>query len=234
MSSRSYNQFCTLALCLDVVGERWTLLIVRELLSGPKRFTDLLDGLPGIGTNLLSRRLKAMENYDLVSWRRLPPPAASAVYELTDIGLALEPAIVAMAQWGATVVAHKQVTRKNLAFKASWAILGMKYLFSQEIAGKFEGTCELHVDDEIMHVTVAGGAVKPELGTAESPTLKVSMSLNTYKELLLMEHGLEDLVVRGKIKVDGKLEDAQMFYDLFMPAIDMQLEAIPVTLGTSN
>jgi DNA-binding HxlR family transcriptional regulator len=231
MSSRSYNQFCTLAMSLDVIGERWTLLIVRELLSGPKRFTDLLEGLPGIGTNLLSRRLKSMENYDLVTWRRLPPPAASAVYELTDIGHALEPAIVALAQWGITIVEHKKVTRKNLSFKASWAILGMKYLFSEEIARQFEGTCELHVDEEVMHVTVSDGKVNPQLGPAESPTLLVKMNLRTYKELLLMERNLKELVTQGKVTVEGRMKDAQLFYDLFMPAINVQLEESPAPPG---
>src|SRR3712207_3261653 len=100
MSGRSYDQFCGLAKALDVLGERWTLLVVRELLLGPKRYSDLLEGLPGIGTNLLAARLKALEASGLVGRRRLPPPAASNVYELTERGRALEPAIFELIRWG--------------------------------------------------------------------------------------------------------------------------------------
>lgn len=94
--SRSYDQYCLLARALDVVGERWTLLVVRELLIGPKRYTDLLDGLPGIATNLLSARLKQMEARGLIQRRRLPAPAASTVYELTELGRGLEPTMAAL------------------------------------------------------------------------------------------------------------------------------------------
>ena len=82
MSKRSYNQYCAIAYALDVVGERWTLLIVRELLTGPKRFTDLVNNLPGIGTNLLSARLKHLEEWEIIERASLPAPAASAVYQI--------------------------------------------------------------------------------------------------------------------------------------------------------
>ncbi len=100
MSKRSYNQYCAVARALDIVGERWTLLVVRELLSGPKRFKDLLAGLPGIGTNLLTARLKDLEGYRVVRRTILPPPAGSKVYELTELGRSLEPVVAALGQWG--------------------------------------------------------------------------------------------------------------------------------------
>src|SRR5688572_9884889 len=100
MKNRSYNQFCALAYALDVVGERWTLLIIRELLTGPRRFKDLIDGLPGISTNLLSERLKNLEQQGLLSRRVLPPPAGSTVYELTLRGQALEKAVLELGRWG--------------------------------------------------------------------------------------------------------------------------------------
>ena len=89
---RSYGQYCTLAKTLDVVGGRWTLLVVRELLGGPRRFGDLMDGLPGIGTNLLSERLRELQEAGVIEKRVLPPPAGSTVYELTARGQALEKA----------------------------------------------------------------------------------------------------------------------------------------------
>src|SRR5712691_3728539 len=97
---RSYNQYCALARALDVVGERWTLLLVRELLLGPRRYKDLLDGLPGIGTNLLADRLKHLEDAGMIRRVVLPPPAGSAVYELTELGRRLEPAVFELGRWG--------------------------------------------------------------------------------------------------------------------------------------
>src|SRR5262249_48897211 len=105
MSRRSYNQFCATAKTLDVVGERWTLLIIRELVTGPKRYKDLLESLPGIGTSLLAARLKHLESAALVRRAELPPPAGSTVYELNEAGRDLGPANMAIArggvEWGA-------------------------------------------------------------------------------------------------------------------------------------
>src|SRR5215207_10476070 len=104
MSKRSYNQYCTVARALDIVGERWTLLMVRELLTGPKRLKDLLEGLPGIGTNLLANRRKTLEGEGIVRRATLPPPAGSNVYELTELGGSLEPVIMALSRWGARLL----------------------------------------------------------------------------------------------------------------------------------
>ena len=98
---KSYDQYCPVAHALDLVGERWSLLVVRELMRGPKRYTDLADHLPGIGTNILAARLRDLETYGIVTKRRLPPPAASRVYELTEYGRALETVLRELALWGA-------------------------------------------------------------------------------------------------------------------------------------
>src|ERR671923_2379364 len=96
VAKRSYNQYCAVARGLDVIGERWTLLLVRELLLGPKRYGDLLAASPGIGTNLLADRLREMEAAGLVERVTLPPPARSTVYQLTEAGSALEPVMIAL------------------------------------------------------------------------------------------------------------------------------------------
>jgi DNA-binding HxlR family transcriptional regulator len=98
---RRYDQYCPIAHALQVVGERWTLLVVRELAAGPKRYTDLAAGLPGIGTNILAGRLRDLESEGIVTKHRLPPPAASQVYELTERGYGLMPVLRALAHWGA-------------------------------------------------------------------------------------------------------------------------------------
>jgi DNA-binding HxlR family transcriptional regulator len=98
---RHYDQYCPIAHALDLVGERWALLVVRELMHGPKRYTDLAEHLSGIGTNVLAARLKDLEAAGIVERRTLPPPAASRVYELTEYGQALRPAMRELALWGA-------------------------------------------------------------------------------------------------------------------------------------
>jgi DNA-binding HxlR family transcriptional regulator len=101
---KGYDQYCPIAYSLGLVGERWTLLVVRELHYGPKRYTDLVDNLPGIGTNILAARLKELEVNGLVEKRRLPPPAASTVYELTDNGRLLRPVLHELVRFGARLI----------------------------------------------------------------------------------------------------------------------------------
>ena len=98
---KTYDDYCPIAQALGLVGERWSLLVVRELIGGPKRYTDLVEGLPGIGTNILAARLKDLEAAGVLAKRKLPPPAASTVYELTPYGLDLRPILHELARWGA-------------------------------------------------------------------------------------------------------------------------------------
>src|SRR5438270_11175760 len=100
MKKRQYDQYCAVASALDIIGERWAMLVVRELLPGPKRFVDLEAGLPGIGTNTLTTRLDELERTAVVARRRLPAPSAATVYELTDWGRDLGPIVQAIARWG--------------------------------------------------------------------------------------------------------------------------------------
>ena len=128
---RSYGQYCTVARALDVVGERWTLLLVRELSTGPKRFKDLLEGLPGIATNLLAARLKTLEGEGIVRRATLPPPAGSNVYELTELGGSLEPVIVALSRWGARLL---DAPREEEDLRAGWAAVAMRSAIGRRVA----------------------------------------------------------------------------------------------------
>jgi DNA-binding HxlR family transcriptional regulator len=120
---RTYHQHCGLARALDVVGERWTLLIVRDLLLGPRRYGELLAGLDGITTNLLAKRLREMAAAGLVEKRRLASPASGDVYALTEAGRALEPAVMELARWGGRLLA---TPRRGDRFDIGWALLSMK------------------------------------------------------------------------------------------------------------
>jgi DNA-binding HxlR family transcriptional regulator len=122
---RSYGQYCGLALALDVVGDRWTLLIVRELLTGAKRFRDLQDGLPGIATNLLSSRLRMLEESEVVERRTLPPPAGTTAYSLTNRGTELAAPVHALVRWGGQFMRHR--TRKQ-AFRPHWLGVALQAL----------------------------------------------------------------------------------------------------------
>jgi DNA-binding HxlR family transcriptional regulator len=129
-----------LARALDIVGERWTLLIVRELLLGPRRYGDLLESLDGITTNLLAKRLREMKKLGLVEKRRLPPPASSDVYALTDAGRALEPAVMELARWGGRLLEHPRLGDKR---DIGWALLSMK----RRYAGGLDFVAEVSVEE---------------------------------------------------------------------------------------
>lgn len=122
---RSYDQYCALALALDVVGDRWTLLIIRELLTGAKRFRDLQDGLPGIATNLLSSRLRMMEERGLVQKDVLPPPAGSSAYRLTSDGEELAAPVHALVRWGGGFMRRRARTQ---AFRPQWLGVALQAL----------------------------------------------------------------------------------------------------------
>src|SRR5215213_1131511 len=149
--TRSYAQHCTVARALDVVGERWTLLLVRELSTGPKRFKDLLGGLPGIGSNLLAGRLKALEGEGIVRRSTLPPPAGSNVYELTGLGRGLEPVIVALSRWGARLMGSPG---EDDEVRAGWAAVALRSALVAGDLGDHSGTYGFRIDGEAFHLRV--------------------------------------------------------------------------------
>src|SRR3954447_22288039 len=125
---RTYGQGCGTAFALDVIGDRWALLVVRELVLGPKRFTDLRDGLPGIGPNVLSQRLKELEEAGVIQRRQLPPPAASTVYDLTGWGRELEEIIIALGRWGA----RSPDMPEEAETQPEWLMLGLRATYDPD------------------------------------------------------------------------------------------------------
>ncbi|MFF3627393.1 winged helix-turn-helix transcriptional regulator [Streptomyces sp. NPDC002164] len=149
---RSYDQFCAAARSLDSVGDRWTLLIVRELLAGPRRYTDLHADLPGVSTDVLASRLKDMEQNGLATRRRLPPPAAASVYELTERGRGLLPVLSALAEWGAPALDERRPTD---AVRAHWFALPLLRVLD---GMTHAGVVEVRLDEGEFHVRAGGGA----------------------------------------------------------------------------
>jgi DNA-binding HxlR family transcriptional regulator len=157
---RSYDQYCSAARALDAVGDRWTLLIVRELLAGPRRYTDLHADLPGVSTDVLASRLKDMERDGLTTRRRLPPPGAAYVYELTARGRQLLPVLQALGEWGEELLGEHRPTD---AVRAHWFALPLL----RGLRG--EGLVEVRLEEGRFHLYVGGGDGGPVYGDGPAP-----------------------------------------------------------------
>lgn len=210
MTTKSYNQFCGLAYALDAVGERWTILIVRELMPGPRRFTDLLEGLPGISTNLLAARLKSLEERGVLRRRFLPPPAGVAVYELTELGQALEPALVELGRWGAQLV-PPEPGEAALLRPGSYA-LTPQVLFHPEAAPGLEATIQLAIDGELLQLHVADGAVEVRQGQAANPGAVLNTGVAAYLALLTGQLTPAAALAEDLISVEGELSILEQFF----------------------
>src|SRR4051812_38509906 len=150
---REYFDGCAAAHALDLVGERWALMVVRELILGPKRFTDLRTGLPLASPNVLSQRLRDLERAGIVRRRRLPPPAASAVYELTDWGQGLEPVLQALGRWGV-----RSPSRPDSAeIGVDSFVLALRTMFDSATAGQLQATYELRLGGATFRMAGEGG-----------------------------------------------------------------------------
>jgi DNA-binding HxlR family transcriptional regulator len=186
MSKRSYDQYCPVAHALDLIGERWAMLIVKELMHGPKRYTDLAEHLPGIGTNILAARLRALEECGVIAKRTLPPPAASRVYDLTDYGRDLKPVMRELALWGARSLGPP--TDADELFEG-WLANAVDTML-----GPFatDGTVEFRVGDEI--ATLADGMARE--GPADDPDVVVTAKPEGMYHLLI-EHRIVGIRIEG-------------------------------------
>jgi DNA-binding HxlR family transcriptional regulator len=204
VSRRSYEQFCGLATALDIVGERWTLLLIRDLALGPQRYTDLLAGLPGIGTNLLADRLRHLENEGLVHRAQLPPPAATTVYELTDAGRELREALLPLAVWGAQRLNFTDASRHR---RADWLLLSLRARFRPEHAVDVDDTYAFRIEGEEFHVRVRDGEVDVRRGpAAKDADVVIDTDMATLYELGLGRMTAADAVSRKRATVTGSDE----------------------------
>ena len=200
MDRRRYNQFCALATALDHVGDRWTLLVVRELLPGPRRYSDMRQGLPGIASNLLAARLHSLEADGVVARRRLPPPAASTVYELTDIGHELEPALLALMRWGS-----RWMTRPadGAVIRVSWFALALKALLDPGDLSGIAAEVELRTHDEVIHLRVSDGTIDVESSPVPDPDARITADAATLFRLGSGTATVAAEVAAGHALVDG-------------------------------
>ncbi|MGW1891459.1 winged helix-turn-helix transcriptional regulator [Streptomyces sp. NPDC002004] len=198
---RSYDQYCAAARALDAVGDRWTLLIVRELLAGPRRYTDLHADLPGVSTDMLAGRLKDLEREDVVTRRKLPPPASAAVYELTARGRALLPVLEALSVWGAPLLEERRPTD---AVRAHWFALPLRARLE---ALEVTGTVEVRLDEGEFHLRLgreAGTVAYGDGPAPEEPDARLRLDAGTCLAVTRGELTLEDAVREGRVDVTGE------------------------------
>jgi DNA-binding HxlR family transcriptional regulator len=164
---RSYQQFCAIAKALDVIGDRWVLLIVRELMTaGPSRYTDLLKGLPGIATNLLADRLRDMEKAGVVRSWAAPPPVATTLFGLTERGLALRPLLEELGRWGAPLMG---VPQPDNAIRSHWLVFPFDTYLQDRSPDEPPIAIEVRTGDEPLVVETVDGKVRSRRGSAEKP-----------------------------------------------------------------
>jgi DNA-binding HxlR family transcriptional regulator len=200
---RSYNQYCSIARALDVVGDRWTLLIVRELmLQGPCRFTDLKNGLPGIATNLLSTRLRELEAAGLITREDAPPPVATALYELSETGRALEPVLKALGLWGLRFMADE---RPDDAFKAQWLAYAPAWFTTDADPDGPPAVIQLNAAGERAVIELGDGRVRTRLGSAADPDLVLDGPPRAVLGLLTGQIGLDGARQLG-LSATGRLD----------------------------
>ncbi|MEW5960470.1 MAG: winged helix-turn-helix transcriptional regulator [Chloroflexota bacterium] len=212
MTSRSYNQYCGLAYALDIVGERWTLLIIRELMAGPRRFTDLMDGLPGMSTNLLAERLKSLEQRGLLCRRVLPPPAGSTVYELTALGQTLETTLLELGKWGSQFV-PSSAEGATLLKVGSYA-LTLKTFFRPEQAQGVAETYELHIDNEVLQVQINEGEIDVRQGETRPADVIFQTDMPTYLGLLQRQIQPDEAICGSFVRIEGDPAALSRFVDL--------------------
>ncbi len=194
---KRYDQYCPVAHALDLIGERWAFLIVRELMKGPRRYTDLAEHLPGIGTNILASRLRDLEGSGIVTKRTLPPPAASRVYELTEYGRALRPAMRELAMWGARSLGPPAGDEELFP---GWLANALEILVAP-IAP--QGRFEFRIGTEV--ASLVDGEAQP--GPVEEPDVVVEGEPEGVY-YLFFEHRLDHVKVDGDHALLEKLIDA--------------------------
>ena len=208
---RTYRDRCGVARALDQVGERWALLVVRELLLGPKRFTDLRAGLPNVSPDILAQRLRELEQVDVVRRASLPPPAASRVYELTDRGRELEPVILALGSWGSGA----PFPPGDAKLGVDSTVIALKTLFDPAAAGGPAASYELRLDEQQFRARVAGGQLDIARGGADQPDATIETDPGTLSAVLWHGRKVADALRSDGMRIEGSRQAAKRFLRLF-------------------
>lgn len=210
--SKHYDQYCPIAHAVGMLGERWTLLVVRELIYGPKRYTDLVHGLPGIGTNVLAARLRDLEASGVVQRRKLPPPAACTVYELTEYGRQLDEVVYALARWGVRTLGPP---RPDDELEPEWGVHALPALLNPEAARGLTETYVLNVGDDIFTARLADGELTAAVGDAADADLRLETDMETFFGLASGDLAPGDAVAQGLAQIEGDLSTLERCFTVF-------------------
>lgn len=208
---RKYDDGCAVAQALDVIGERWALLVVRDLLLGPKRFTDLLAGLPGASSDVVTQRLRELTEAGVVRRRRLAPPASIWVYELTPWGAGLQDVILGLAGW----VHHSPLMRYDLPLGADSLMLSLKMLFDGDAARAVRMTIALHLGDDHFSIRVTDGNLAMARADPERPDATIETDSSALLSLMRGEQSLDDALAVGHLRIEGDEAAVGKFVRLF-------------------
>jgi DNA-binding HxlR family transcriptional regulator len=209
--ARSYGDRCAVARALDLVGERWALLIVRDLQLGPKRFTDLQVGLSSLSPDVLSQRLRDLTNGGVIQRRKLPAPASSWVYVLTDWGHELEPILNGLARWGS----HAPLPAGSSRIGADSVILGMRLLFSPVRAGDLTATYLVRFDGEPFRLHISDGVLDVRREETEHVDATIDTDPATLEDLLWNGRSLRTALSAAELTIAGERALIEKFLTLF-------------------
>jgi DNA-binding HxlR family transcriptional regulator len=210
-TKRSYGESCAAAHALDLVGERWALLVVRELVLGPKRFTDLRAGIVRASSNVLAQRLRELEQAGVVRRRKLPPPAATPVYELTEWGQELEPVLKALGRFGA----RSPMLPLEAGMSVDSQILALRTMFDPASAGDLNAGYELRVGHDTFRARVEGGELELDRGFAESPDAVITADQPTLASVIFGGRPIKDAEASGDMTIEGDRGAVESFVRLF-------------------
>ena len=211
-TTRTYGDGCAIARALDVIGERWALLVVRELLLGPKRYTDLRRGLPNASPNVLSERLRELERAGVVRRHKLPPPAGSRVYELTDWGRELEEIVLSLGRWGA----RSPVPPSDAPIRSADSIvLALRSRFDSAAAHGVHAGYELRLGEDRFRIDVADDQIKVARGGADQADATIDTDPDTINAVLWKGRSLADAQRAGAMTIEGDTAAVERFVALF-------------------
>ncbi len=210
-SKRHYEDACATAHALDLVGERWALLVIRELMLGPKRFSDLRESLPGISANVLTQRLEGLEVAGILMRRKLPPPAAAQVYELTEWGYESEPIFQALGRWAARSPSHDP----TLPFSTASLVLSMRTMFNAERAKGMEARIGFRIGEETFLACLADGRIEIDRSPLDGADVIFTGTPPVLAGAIYGGQKLEMLEQAGALQVEGDRALAQRFVGLF-------------------
>lgn len=206
-----YRDACAAAHALELLGERWTLLVMRELMPGPRRFSDLRAGLPGISANVLTQRLEWLEETGVLVRRELPPPSAARVYELTEWGYEAEPIFRVVGRWGARSPFHDP----GASFSAASLMLSLRTMFDGARAKGFAGRVGLRLGRDTLLAVVGGGGITVDAGSVEGADVVLAGEPRAVAAAIYGGQDLEALIDAGMLAVEGDREAARRFIGFF-------------------